>query len=70
MSRPIDLEIVIDKNGQVQVETLGIKGARCMEVKREFARFLGRILSEEKTGEFYEVEQTGLRRLFGKRRKG
>jgi hypothetical protein len=53
-----ELEIEIDAQGRVQVRTIGIKGARCLDYAEAFARLLGREESRQMTSEFYEAEQT------------
>ena len=53
-----ELEIEIDAQGRVQVRTIGIKGARCLDYAEALARILGREESRQMTNEFYEAEQT------------
>ena len=42
-----ELEIEIDAQGRVQVRTIGIKGARCLDYAEALARILGREESRE-----------------------
>jgi Protein of unknown function (DUF2997) len=51
-----ELEIEIDARGRVQVRTIGIKGARCLDYAEALARILGREDSRQLTNEYYEAE--------------
>ena len=53
-----ELEIEIDAQGRVQVRTIGIKGARCLDYAEALAQILGREESRQMTNEYYEAEQT------------
>jgi hypothetical protein len=49
-----ELEIEISPEGKVTVRTIGIKGARCLDVAEFVARIVGREESRELTSEYYE----------------
>ncbi len=51
-----ELEIEIDAGGKVTVRTIGIKGARCLDVAEAVARIVGREESRQLTEEYYENE--------------
>jgi hypothetical protein len=50
-----ELEIEIAPDGKVTVRTLGIKGARCLDVAEIIARVVGREESRSLTSEYYET---------------
>jgi hypothetical protein len=52
-----EVEIEITAEGKVIVRTHGIKGAQCVDVAKLFASFIGKIESQEKTGEYYEAAE-------------
>jgi hypothetical protein len=49
-----EIEFIITKEGKVQVRTIGIKGARCLDVAEMLAQIIGREESRELTSEYYE----------------
>ena len=49
-----ELEIEISPEGKVTVRTIGIKGARCLDIAEFVARIVGREESRELTSEYYE----------------
>ena len=51
-----DLEIVIGKDGKVQVRTSGAKGKSCLEYIKLVERIVGKAESKEMTSEFYEPD--------------
>ena len=51
-----DLEIVIGKEGKVQVKTSGAKGKSCLEYIQLVERIVGKTESSEMTAEFYEPD--------------
>lgn len=51
-----ELEIEISPSGKVTVRTIGIKGARCVDVGEMVARIVGQIETRELTSEYYEAE--------------
>ncbi len=54
MSRE-ELEITIGPDGEVNLETHGIKGAACNKVMEAFVRALGKLKSSQQTEEFFEA---------------
>ncbi len=56
-----EIDVFIDKDGQVRVEVRGVKGEGCLELTRELEKALGgEIASRELTPEAHETasEQT------------
>jgi hypothetical protein len=52
-----EVEITIDKNGQVQVQVRGVKGTACLEITKDLEQALGgEILLREMTPEALETE--------------
>ncbi|HUR38808.1 MAG TPA: DUF2997 domain-containing protein [Planctomycetota bacterium] len=51
-----DLEIVIGKDGKVQVRTSGAKGKSCLEYIKLVEQIVGKAESQEMTSEFYEPD--------------
>jgi hypothetical protein len=49
-----EIEVSIEKNGQVKVHISGVKGPGCMEYAKLFERIVGPIEEEEHTWEYYE----------------
>lgn len=50
-----EIEIVISKEGQVQIHVRGLKGGQCLEVTKGLEQALGgQLTSRELTGEDYE----------------
>jgi len=49
-----EIEILIDKSGQVKVHVAGVKGPACMEYAKLFEKVIGEITEEEHTAEYYE----------------
>lgn len=52
-----EIEIEISPSGKVTARTIGIKGARCLEVADLLARIVGREESRALTSEYYEAEE-------------
>lgn len=51
-----DLEIVIGKDGKVQVKTSGAKGKSCLEYIKLVEQIVGKTETKEMTSEFYEPD--------------
>jgi acylphosphatase len=51
-----EIEIIIDKNGEVRVHVMGIKGASCLEFTKWLEQALGPTIQQQFTGEYYEPE--------------
>ncbi len=54
MSRE-EIEITIGPDGEVNLETHGIKGAACNAVMEAFVQALGKLKSARQTEEFFEA---------------
>jgi hypothetical protein len=52
-----EIEIEISPSGKVTARTIGIKGARCLDVADLLARIVGREESRILTSEYYEAEE-------------
>lgn len=52
------LEFIIYPDGRVQEKVTGIVGKSCQEVTAAIEAQLGRVVSQQKTGEFYEQKVT------------
>jgi len=64
----VELEIQIDPDGTVHIETKGLKGETCLHETESLERALGSVRSREKTSEFYgkaEVKSASTRRAPG-----
>ncbi|BAQ65177.1 DUF2997 domain-containing protein [Geminocystis sp. NIES-3709] len=48
------LEFIIFPDGRVQEKVTGIIGKSCQEVTKAIESQLGRVIYQEKTGEYYE----------------
>lgn len=51
-----DIEITIDKDGQVKVHIKGAKGKACMEYAKWLAGVIGKVKDQKLTSEYYEPE--------------
>ena len=52
-----ELEIEISPSGKVTARTIGIKGARCLDLAEFLAKIVGRVESRELTSEYYEAAE-------------
>ena len=50
------IEITVDRDGRVTVETKGFAGGQCREASRFVEEALGRRTSERLTGEFHQPQ--------------
>ncbi len=53
---PEEIELEIDKTGQVRVHIKGVKGKQCVKVAEFLAGIVGKEKSRELTSEYYEPE--------------
>jgi hypothetical protein len=53
MSQKIQLEIEIDPDGNVRIETHGLKGEDCLEETESLEKQLGTVAERSKTSEYY-----------------
>lgn len=56
MARKDEIEVVVDAQGNLRVETIGIKGKRCLDVMEVFQEIFGSVEEHELTSEYYEPE--------------
>ncbi|KKM91563.1 hypothetical protein LCGC14_1227230 [marine sediment metagenome] len=49
-----EIEITIDKDGQVEIDLKGFQGKGCEEITRQLAKGLGSIVRSDKKPEFYK----------------
>lgn len=69
MAKKVELKLVIGRDGEVQVEVNGVKGPDCLEYIKLFEKIVGPEKSRELTSEYYETEDSVIRRLFGRSRR-
>jgi hypothetical protein len=56
-----EIEVFIDKDGQVRVEVRGVKGTQCLELTRSLEEALGgQVLVREMRPEAYEPQPEAL----------
>ena len=56
-----EIDVFIDKNGQVRLEVRGVKGESCLDVTRELEKALGgEIAAREMTAEAKETSEQAL----------
>ncbi len=51
-----ELDIQISKDGKVTIQTIGIKGTRCLDVAEMLALIVGKEEHRQLTSEYYEQE--------------
>lgn len=61
MARQVEIEVVIDENGAVQVEVKGRKGKACLEFLELFQQTVGRVTDTTYTSEYHEQESVETR---------
>lgn len=70
MAKKEELEITIDKNGEVQIHVQGVDGGSCLELTKELEEALGIVRGREKTSEYYKEGETESVRIHQEDRKG
>ena len=50
-----EIEITIDKDGQIEIDLKGYHGKGCQNIARELAKSLGTTVKNEKKPEFYKT---------------
>jgi hypothetical protein len=59
-----EVEIIINKNGQVQIQVRGVRGTQCLEITEELEQALGgKVTLRELTPEALEELQRSPRRV-------
>jgi len=51
-----DVEIIINKAGEVEVRSRGVKGEACRQYRKLFEQIVGRIKGELRASDYYEPE--------------
>ena len=59
MAEKAEIEVVIGPDGKVRMETRGLRGQACVQETKDLLPALGRVLTREKTREYYQQETTG-----------
>lgn len=52
-----ELEIIIDKNGKIDIEVKGVKGHSCKELTRDLEEALGEVEKRTCKTEYYQCEE-------------
>lgn len=55
-----EMEIIIDKEGRIQVNVKGVQGTGCLELTRELENAAGVVEQREYTADYYQ-EETSVR---------
>jgi hypothetical protein len=58
MAKRVDLNITVNKSGQIEIKIEGAEGGKCFELTDDLEKSLGEILSQEKTSDFYKTTDT------------
>ena len=58
MAEKIEIELVFTPEGEVRLETHGLKGNTCMTETESLEKALGTVKSRTKTSEFYQQSTT------------
>lgn len=56
MARKDEIEVIVDAQGNIRVETVGIKGKHCLDVMEVFQEIFGPVDEHELTSEYYEPD--------------
>jgi len=59
MAERVEIELVFTPDGEVRLETRGLKGQSCLAETESLEKALGRVKSRVKTSEFYQ-QATGV----------
>lgn len=51
-----EIEIIIDKNGDITIDLVGWKGDGCAQIAEALSRALGKTIQIDKKCEFYETQ--------------
>ena len=54
MAEKIEIELVFTPEGEVRLETRGLKGKTCMEETEALEKALGSVAKRTRTSEFYQ----------------
>jgi hypothetical protein len=50
----VEIELTFTPDGEVRLETHGLKGQACLSETETLEKVLGRVTSRSRTGEFYQ----------------
>lgn len=56
MAVKVEIEVVIDENGEIKMKTHGFKGKSCVDELKSFEKGLGPMSDVQKTSEYYEKD--------------
>jgi len=56
MAKKEEMEITINKNGEVEIHVQGVDGSSCLELTKDLEEALGIVRGREKTSEYYKEE--------------
>ncbi|SIQ98320.1 Protein of unknown function [Alkalispirochaeta americana] len=65
-----ELEIVIDKDGEVSIKVEGVNGSRCVQLTKDIEEELGIVVEREKTSEYYKDDLSRTNQIDGFSRGG
>ena len=54
MADRIEIELLFTPDGEVRLETRGLKGKSCLDETESLERALGKVTSRTRTGEYYQ----------------
>jgi uncharacterized protein GlcG (DUF336 family) len=54
VAEKVEIEVTITPDGQVKLETHGLKGASCLAETEALEKALGKVVGRRKTSEFYQ----------------
>ncbi|MEW6076481.1 MAG: DUF2997 domain-containing protein [Thermodesulfobacteriota bacterium] len=54
------IEFVVGRDGRIRSRVLGVKGPDCRTVSDALKQGLGKVVSAEKTAEYFETARTGI----------
>jgi hypothetical protein len=53
-----EMEILVDRDGNVTLHVLGVKGDECTRITKGIEDAIGNVTDRILSGEFYQVEET------------
>lgn len=58
MAEKIEIELLFTPDGEVRLETRGLKGKTCLDETESLERALGTVKERQKTSEYYQQPST------------
>jgi hypothetical protein len=55
------IEVLIDEDGNIEVQTQGFSGASCKQATAELERALGKVTTDTVTAEYYRAQPATLK---------